>query len=78
MKGIRLCKICNKSINNMRSHAITCSSSCRGKLFRANKANFTLVRFSVPNDIYTELAISAFQNKKGVSQFLTDLVRKHG
>lgn len=75
MEGIRLCKICNKSINNMRSHARTCSSSCRGKMFRSIKANYTLVQFRVPNDIYTDIAITAFQANKGVSQYLTDLVK---
>lgn len=77
MEGIRLCKMCKKSINNMRSHATTCSSSCRGKLFRANKANYTLVQFRVPNDIYTDLVITAFKSKKGINQYLTDLVIKH-
>lgn len=78
MKDIRLCKTCNKSINNMRSHAITCSSSCRGKLFRANRANYTLIHFKVPNDIHTDLSIAAFQAGKGISQYLNEMVIKHG
>lgn len=78
MEQPRLCKICNSSINHLRRDAVTCSSSCRGKLFRANKANYTLVRIRVPNDLYTDIAISAFKNKKGINQFLTDLVAKHG
>lgn len=78
MEQPRLCKICNKSINYLRSDAITCSSSCRGRLFRANRANYTLVRFKVPNDMYTDLMINAFQAKKGVSQYLTEMIVKHG
>lgn len=78
MEQSRLCKICNTKINHLRRDAITCSSSCRGKLFRSNKANYTLVQFRVPNDLYTDIAISAFKNKKGINQFLTDLVVKHG
>lgn len=77
MEQPRLCKICNTKINQLRCDAITCSSSCRGKLFRANKANYTLVRFRVPNDIYTDLAITAFKSKRGINQFLSDLVIKH-
>lgn len=77
MEQPRLCKICNKSINHLRRDARTCTSSCRGRLFRANKANYTLVRFRVPNDIYTDLAITAFKSKRGINQFLSDLVIKH-
>lgn len=78
MEQPRLCKICNKSINYLRRDAITCSSSCRGKRYRANKLNYVLVRFRVPNDLYTDLMINAFQAKKGISQHLTDMVKKHG
>lgn len=78
MEQARLCAICNKSINHLRKDARTCTSSCRGRLFRANRANYTLVRFKVPNELYTDIVISAFQSKKGINQFLTDLVVKHG
>lgn len=77
MEQSRLCRICNTDISHMRKHATTCSSSCRGKLFRANKANYTLVQFRVPNDTYTDLVITAFKSKKGINQYLTDLVIKH-
>lgn len=77
MDQLRLCAICNKPINHLRRDARTCSSACRGKLFRANRANYTLVRFRVPNDIYTDLAITAFKSKKGINKFLTDLVVKY-
>lgn len=78
MEQPRLCKVCNNSINHRRCDATTCSSSCRGKLFRANKLNYVLVRFRVPNDLHTDLMINAFQAKKGVSQYLADMVKKHG
>lgn len=77
MEQLRLCKVCNTKINHLRCDAITCSSSCRGKMFRANRANNTLVRFRVPNDLYTDIVVSAFQSKKGINQFLTDLVVKY-
>lgn len=78
MEQSRLCKICNTKINHLRRDAITCSSSCRGKMFRANRINYTLIRFRVPNDLYTDLMINAFQAKKGVSQYLAEMVVKHG
>lgn len=78
MERVRLCTICNIKINHLRCDAKTCSPSCRGRLFRANKANYTLINFKVPNDTYTDLAITAFQARKGISEYLTELVIKHG
>lgn len=31
------CIVCNKSLAGKRSHAVTCSSTCRGIRWRANK-----------------------------------------
>lgn len=78
MEQPRLCKICNSSISHLRCDAKTCSSSCRGKLFRANKINFTLVHFQVPNDVYTNIAIACFKAGKGLSEYLTDMVIQYG
>lgn len=74
MVEIRLCKICNNSINNRRRDAITCSSSCRGRLFRSNKVKHVLVQFKVPVSTYTDLAIKAFSAKQGINDYLTNLV----
>lgn len=78
MEHPRSCKICNSSINHLRCDAKTCSSSCRGRLFRANKANYTLVHFQVPNDTYSDIVINAFQANKGISQYLSDMVKNRG
>jgi aromatic ring hydroxylase len=32
---ITLCRVCNKELINRRSHIRTCSSACRGRLWRA-------------------------------------------
>ncbi|MET3675250.1 putative nucleic acid-binding Zn ribbon protein [Pseudomonas sp. UYEF17] len=74
MKNHRVCCICNKSLINRRRDSTTCSSSCRGKLFRSNKTKTVLVKFRVPNDIYTDIAINAFIAKQGIDQYLTGLV----
>lgn len=72
----RACNICNKSIQNKRLDAKTCSSSCRSKLFRSNKAKAVLVRLRIPNDVYTDLAIKAFQAQKSLNDFIVQLVVK--
>lgn len=72
----RLCAICNSSINNLRRDAKTCSSSCRGKLFRANQAKYVVVRFNVPQSAYTDLIIKVFNADKTIDSYLCDLVMK--
>jgi len=37
MPAVKLCLACNKPMIGYRSHAITCGSTCRGIIFRANK-----------------------------------------
>lgn len=37
MPDIKLCLACNKPMIGFRSHALTCSSTCRGIRWRANK-----------------------------------------
>lgn len=45
------CRACNTPLINRRSHAISCSSSCRGKAWRASKPPTTSVKLtlSVPH-----------------------------
>ncbi len=76
MENTRPCRICNTDISHLRKHAITCSNSCRSKLFRSNKLQSVLVNFRVPLSIYTDMAIEAFTSKKGVSGLLTEMVTK--
>jgi hypothetical protein len=38
------CRACNKELINRRSHIKTCSSSCRGKFWRASKVVMIPIR----------------------------------
>lgn len=74
MANSRACSICTTSINNRRCDAKTCSSSCRSKLFRSNKAQTVLVRFRVPQTTFTDLAIKAISENQSIDEYLTQLV----
>lgn len=70
----RTCCICNSSINNRRLDARTCSSSCRSKLFRANRTKTMLVKFRVPQTTFTDLTIKALSANQSIDEYLTQLV----
>lgn len=72
----RKCCICNTSLHNKRRDSRTCSSSCRSKLFRSNRAKTVLVRLHIPNDAYTHLTIKAFHAQQSLNDYLVRLVVK--
>lgn len=46
MPVVKQCLSCNKPLTGYRSHAVTCSSTCRGILWRANKEATVPVKFA--------------------------------
>ncbi|SPO62785.1 protein of unknown function [Pseudomonas inefficax] len=79
MTNTRVCCICNIPLKTKRRDARTCSSSCRGRLFRSNRAESVLVRFRVPLAAYTNLAVVALRADKSINQYLSELVvKQHG
>ncbi len=40
------CIVCNKSLAGKRSHAVTCSSTCRGIRYRANKTRLLSLKLA--------------------------------
>lgn len=53
------CRTCNKELINRRSHIQTCSSSCRGKLWRAAKAPMISVKLMFTTIDYDRIAAIA-------------------
>ncbi|BBV96688.1 hypothetical protein STW0522PSE72_20390 [Pseudomonas monteilii] len=70
----RTCCICSTSLHNKRLDSRTCSSSCRSKLFRSNRAKTVLVKLCIPNDVFTHLTIKAFHAQKTLNDYLVQLV----
>ncbi len=64
------CLICNKSLAGRRSHAVTCSSTCRGIQFRANKEPVVKVQLHLTEKLYNRILADAESNGVTISWWM--------
>lgn len=67
----RACIICGTDISSKRSHAKTCSASCRASLFRMNHGSACVIA-RITKCAYTNIALIAFKAGKSVQQVASD------
>lgn len=64
------CLICNKSLAGKRSHAVTCSSTCRGIQWRANKEPVIKVQLHLSEKLYNRILADADTNGVSISWWM--------
>lgn len=74
MPVVKLCLSCNKSLAGYRKHAQTCSSTCRGKIWRSKQEITVPVKlaFSVQN--FELIRNAAEASDKPIYQYMIDRV----
>lgn len=68
------CIVCNKSLAGKRSHAVTCSSTCRGIRWRANKTPMVPVKLAFSATHFAAIGSAAESYGVSISQFVHDRV----
>ncbi len=68
------CASCNKSLFGKRSHAVTCSSTCRGIQWRANKEITVPVKLAFSVKHFEAIEAAAESAGKSISDYVHDHV----
>lgn len=74
MPEVKLCLACNKPMTGFRSHALTCSSTCRGIRWRANKKPMVPVKLAFSATHFAAIGSAAESYGVSISQFVHDRV----
>lgn len=74
MPEVKLCLACNKPMTGFRSHALTCSSTCRGIRWRANKTSMVPVKLAFSATHFAAIGSAAESYGVSISQFVHDRV----
>lgn len=64
------CASCDKLFTCNRSHAETCSSTCRGRLWRERKEPVVLVKLSLSASLYKRIIADADARNVSLSSWL--------
>lgn len=63
------CRVCNKQMINVRSHATTCSNSCRSKLWRSIQIPLVSLKLLLTSTDYQVVANLASGQGKSVNEY---------
>lgn len=74
MPVVKLCLACNKPMIGFRSHAVTCSSTCRGIRWRANKTPTVPVKLIFSATHFAAIGNAAEFHGVSINQFVHDRV----
>jgi hypothetical protein len=66
------CASCNKSLFGKRSHAVTCSSTCRGICWRANKTPMVPVKVTFSVTDFEAIKNAAESHGMPINSYIQD------
>lgn len=70
------CLVCNKLFTCNRSHAVTCSSTCRGIKWRSKKEATVSMKLSFSVTHFETIKNSASTGGKSINQYVHDRILK--